>query len=108
MLRAVVLSTGAYLPKRIMRNVEFEKLVDTQDAWITERTGIQQRHIAAEGEYSSHLAIAAGKDALARANVAADTVDLVIVATTTPDDTMPATATKVQHGLGVTRGAAFD
>lgn len=108
MRRAVVAGTGAYLPKRVMANAEFESLVDTSDRWIAERTGIRQRHIAADNELTSDLAVHAGKDALANAGVTPDNIDLLIVATTTPDDTMPSTATKVQHRLGMTRGAAFD
>jgi 3-oxoacyl-[acyl-carrier-protein] synthase III len=108
MRRAVVLSTGAYLPKRIMSNADFEKILDTNNEWIIERTGIEQRHIAADGEMTSDLAVEAGKQALVSAGVAPDSVDLIVLATTTPDDTMPSTATKVQHRLGMTRGAAFD
>lgn len=108
MKRAVVLSTGAALPQRVMKNTDFEKILDTSHEWIVERTGIEQRHIAAEGEVTSDLAAEAGKQALASAGVSPDSVDLVIVATTTPDDTMPSTAVKVQHKLGITRGAAFD
>lgn len=108
MRRAVVLSTGAYLPERIMTNAELESIVETSHDWIVERTGIRQRHIAAEGQLTSDLAAAAGRQALERAGVAPETVDLVLIATTTPDDTMPSTATKVQHRLGITGGAAFD
>jgi len=108
MLRAVVKGTGAYLPARIMTNKDFESIVDTNHEWIIERTGIEERHIAADGELTSDLAVEAGKQALAAAGFAPDSVDLVIIATTTPDDTMPSTATKVQHRLGITRGAAFD
>lgn len=108
MRRAVVIGTGAYLPSRIMTNADFEKILDTSDDWITERTGIRQRHIAAEGEKTSDLAMQAAKAALSAAGVNPESIDLLIVATTTPDDTMPSTATKVQHAIGMTRGAAFD
>jgi 3-oxoacyl-[acyl-carrier-protein] synthase-3 len=108
MKRSVVIGTGAHLPARIMTNADFEKIVDTNNEWIVERTGITQRHIAADGEVTSDLAVMAGKEALQQAGVAPDTIDLVVVATTTPDDTMPATAVKVQHKLGITSGAAFD
>jgi 3-oxoacyl-[acyl-carrier-protein] synthase-3 len=108
MRRAVIAGTGAYLPTRIMKNAEFEAFLETSDDWIRERTGIVQRHIAAEGEYTSHLATAAAKAAIADAKISASEIDLLILATTTPDDTMPATATKVQHAIGMTRGAAFD
>lgn len=107
MRRAVVIGTGAYLPPRVMTNKDFESIVETSDEWIVERTGIQQRHIADPGQLTSDLAAEAGKQALANAHIAADSIDLLIVATTTPDDTMPSTATKVQHKLGL-GGAAFD
>ncbi len=108
MIRSVVLGTGAYLPARIMTNADFEGLVDTNQQWIVERTGIERRHIAADGELTSDLAVKAGQEAIAEADIAPDSIDLVILATTTPDDTMPSTATKVQHRLGITKGAAFD
>ena len=108
MRRAIVLGTGAYLPQRIMTNDELSKKVDTNHEWIVERTGIEERHIAADGEVTSDLAVRAGFEAMQNANVKPDTIDLVVLATTTPDETMPSTATKVQHKLGITRGAAFD
>ncbi len=108
MLRAVAIGTGAYLPEKIMTNHDFSKNLETSHEWIIERTGIVQRHIAAEGENTSDLATKAGLEAVKNANVAPETIDLVILATTTPDDTMPSTATKVQHRLGITKGAAFD
>ncbi|MBM3618675.1 MAG: ketoacyl-ACP synthase III, partial [Alphaproteobacteria bacterium] len=89
-------------------NEELAKTVDTNDEWIRERTGITQRHIAAEGELTSHLATEAAQKALEKAGIAAEQVDLIIVATSTPDETFPATAVKVQHALGVKQGAAFD
>lgn len=108
MLRAVVTGIGAHLPKRVMSNKEFESIVETSEEWIVERTGIHTRHIAADGEMTSDLATEAGKEAIAAAGIAPESIDLVVLATTTPDDTMPSTATKVQHRLGITRGAAFD
>lgn len=108
MIRSLVKGVGAYLPERIITNAEMATLVDTSDDWITARTGIHQRHIAAEGELTSDLAIAASKDALANAGVHADDLDLIILATATPDDTFPATATVVQAALGMERGFAFD
>ncbi len=108
MLRAVITGIGAYLPERIMPNAEFEATLDTTHQWIMERTGIEQRHIAAKDECTSHLAIKAGKAALANAKLAPGDIDLIVLATTTPDDTMPSTAVKVQHGIGMTKGAAFD
>ncbi len=108
MTRSIIRSVGSYLPARVLTNAELAKSVDTSDEWITERTGIRQRHIAAEGEFTSHLAIKAAEAALSRTDVAASDIDLVIVATSTPDQTFPATATTVQAELGITRGAAFD
>jgi len=107
-IRTIVTGVGAYLPERIVTNAEMAKLVDTSDEWIVERTGISQRHIAADGEYTSDLAIAAGRRAMADAGMDASDIDMVIVATATPDETFPATAVKVQAGLGITQGAAFD
>ena len=107
-IRSVIRGVGAYLPKRIMTNDDLAKIVDTNDAWIVERTGIHSRHIAAEGEHTSDLGIAAARQALVRAGVDPVDVDLVICATATPDRTFPATAVRIQAGLGVTKGAAFD
>lgn len=106
--RSRIIGTGAYLPSRVMGNPEMAALVDTSDEWIVERTGIRQRHIAAEGEMTSDLATAAAKEALLAAGLAASDIDLVIVATATPDQTFPAAATRVQSKLGMTRGVAFD
>ena len=108
MMRSVIAGVGASLPKRVMTNDDISKIVDTSDEWITERTGIKFRHIAGEGETTRSLAVAAAKNALADAGLGADAVDLIIVATSTPDNTFPATATQVQADLGITRGAAFD
>ncbi|MEN3950372.1 beta-ketoacyl-ACP synthase III [Iodidimonas sp. SYSU 1G8] len=106
--RTVVKGVGAYLPARIVTNAEMAKIVDTTDDWIVERTGIMQRHIAAEGEYTSDLATAAGRAALENAGMDASSIDMVLVATATPDETFPATAVTVQAKLGITGGAAFD
>ncbi|MSO81481.1 MAG: ketoacyl-ACP synthase III [Alphaproteobacteria bacterium] len=106
--RSVVCGVGAYLPERVLANEELAQMVDTSDAWITERTGIRQRHIAAEGEYTSDLATAAARAALAYAGALPADVDLVILATATPDDTFPSTGTIVQSKLGMTNGVAFD
>ncbi len=108
MTRSVVLGCGGYLPARVMLNDEMAALVDTTDDWIVQRTGIRQRHLAADGELTSDLAVSAARVALANASVDVDAVDLIIVATATPDQTFPATATTVQAKLGVTRGTAFD
>ncbi len=106
--RTIIRSVGAYLPARVMTNDDLSKLVDTSDEWIQQRTGIKQRHIAAEGENTSDLAAAAGRKALENAGITADDIDLIIVATTTPDMTFPATAAVVQQKLGMHHGAAFD
>lgn len=108
MNRSQVIGWGSYLPQNILTNDELARRIDTSDAWITSRTGIRQRHIAAAGEKTSDLALEAARAALAVAGVEADEVDLIILATATPDDTFPSTATAVQAKLGITRGAAFD
>jgi len=108
LVRSVIRGVGAYLPKRIMTNDDLARLVDTSDAWIRERTGIEQRHIAAEGELTSDLGIAASRQALVRAGIDPVDIDLVVCATSTPDRTFPATGVRIQAGLGVTKGAAFD
>ena len=107
-LRSVVLGCGAYLPERILTNAELAQRIDTSDEWIVQRTGIRRRHIAAEGEFTSHLAIHAARSALADAQVDAQSIDLIVLATSTPDNTFPATAVAVQSGLGIRHGAAFD
>jgi 3-oxoacyl-[acyl-carrier-protein] synthase-3 len=106
--RSVILGCGSYLPSRVVSNDDLAKMVDTSDAWIVERTGIKRRHIASEGETTSDLALEAAKRALKHADMSAADLDLVVVATTTPDETFPSTATKIQARLGMTRGAAFD
>ena len=108
MIRSVVQGCGAYLPERIVTNDELAHEVETSDEWIQQRTGIRQRHIAADGEFTSHLAIKASQRALDHAGVKASDLDLIVLATATPDETFPATATRVQAELGMTRGAAFD
>ena len=107
-LRSVVLGCGSYLPARILSNDELAQSVSTTDEWIVQRTGIRERHIAAAGEMTSDLALAAARAALANANVEASSIDLIVLGTSTPDQTFPATAVTVQAGLGITRGAAFD
>jgi 3-oxoacyl-[acyl-carrier-protein] synthase-3 len=106
--RSRIVGTGSYLPARLVLNAEMAAQVDTSDEWIVERTGIRQRHIAAEGEHTSDLAVAAANEALLAAGLTAADIDIVIVATATPDQTFPATATRVQAKLGMTHGLAFD
>ncbi len=108
MIRSRILGCGAFLPEGVLTNADLAKRVDTSDEWIVERTGIRQRHIAGEGEKTSDLALKAGEAALKDAGITADELDLVIVATTTPDETFPAVATMVQARLGMVRGAGFD
>jgi 3-oxoacyl-[acyl-carrier-protein] synthase III len=106
--RSVVLGCGSYLPSHILTNADLARKVDTSDAWIAQRTGIRERRIAAEGEHTSDLALAAARAALAAAAVDPQSIDLIVLATSTPDNTFPATAVSVQAGLGITHGAAFD
>jgi 3-oxoacyl-[acyl-carrier-protein] synthase III len=107
-IRSVVLGHGAYLPERIVTNAELAEMVDTSDEWIVQRTGIKQRHIAAKGEFTSHLGLHAARAAIANAGIDAQSIDLIILATSTPDNTFPATAVAIQNGLGINHGAAFD
>ncbi len=107
-IRSVIRGVGAYLPKRIMTNDDFARIIDTSDEWITQRSGIRQRHFAADDELTSDLGIAAAKQALVRSGIAPGDIDLVICATATPNRTFPATAVRIQAGLGITSGAAFD
>jgi 3-oxoacyl-[acyl-carrier-protein] synthase III len=107
-IRSVILGCGCYLPSRVVTNAELALRVDTTDEWIVQRTGIHERRIAADGEATSDLALHAARAALAHAKVDASSIDLIVVATSTPDLTFPASATIVQAGLGITGGAAFD
>jgi 3-oxoacyl-[acyl-carrier-protein] synthase-3 len=107
-IRSVIRGCGAYLPEKVLTNEELSRLVDTTDDWITERTGIKERHIAAEGELTSDLGVAAAKRALEAAGIDGTDIDLIILATSTPDQTFPATAVTIQAALGATQGAAFD
>ena len=106
--RSVVLGCGSYLPQRRVTNEDLTKIVDTSDEWIVQRTGIRERHIAADGEFTSDLGIAAARAALSAAQVDVSSIDLIVLATSTPDNTFPASAVAVQAGLGITQGAAFD
>lgn len=108
MRRSVIRGCGSYLPKNVVSNHDIAKRVDTTDEWIVQRTGIRNRHVAAPDEKTSDLATAAAREALASAKFDANTIDAIIVATTTPDNTFPATATKVQANLGITTGFAMD
>jgi len=107
-LRSIVRGVGSYLPERIVTNDELSKTIDTTDEWIQQRVGIKQRHVAADGEYTSDLATHAARRALDNARLSPDEIDLIVVATTTPDLTFPATAAIVQQKLGMHHGAAFD
>ncbi|MGV6800499.1 MAG: beta-ketoacyl-ACP synthase III [bacterium] len=106
--KVVVQGVGSYLPEKILTNHDLAKIVDTSDEWITERSGIKQRHIAADGEFTSDLATKAAERALEHAGMSKDDIDLIIIATATPDMTFPATAAITQRKLGITKGAAFD
>ena len=107
-LRSVVRGCGSYLPERILSNKDLERMFETSDEWIVQRTGIKERHIAADDETTSMLAIKACQAALADAGMQASEIDLIVCGTSTPDYTFPSTASLVQHGLGITEGAAFD
>jgi 3-oxoacyl-[acyl-carrier-protein] synthase-3 len=107
-LRSQVRGCGAYLPARVVTNDEIAARVSTSDEWIRQRTGIRERRVAADGELTSDLGVHAAQAALAQAGMAPNDLDLVICATSTPDDTFPSTATRIQARLGITRGAAFD
>lgn len=106
--RAQIIGCGSYLPERIVTNDELAQRLETSDEWIRERSGIAQRHIAADGEFTSHLATHAAQRALDHAGLAASDIDLIVLATATPDNTFPSTATRVQANLGMTKGFAFD
>lgn len=108
MIRARIIGTGSYLPAKVLSNAELAARVDTSDAWIVERTGIRQRHVVAAGEFTSDLGTAAAQRALESAGLTANDIDLIIVATATPDQTFPACATVIQHKLGMIHGVAFD
>ena len=107
-IRSVILGCGGSLPKRVMTNDELSTFVDTTDQWIRERTGIEERHIASEDETTADIGTAAAEQALERAGVDPADIDLIILATSTPDNTFPATAVEIQARLGMTHGAAFD
>jgi 3-oxoacyl-[acyl-carrier-protein] synthase III len=106
--RSQILGCGGYLPERVVTNGDLAKTLDTTDEWIVQRTGIRQRHVAAPGEKTSDLALHAARNALAAAQIAPEEVDLIVLATSTPDNTFPATAARVQAALGIKQGAAFD
>ncbi|MBA4783080.1 MAG: ketoacyl-ACP synthase III [Rhizobiales bacterium] len=107
-IRSVALGCGRYLPEKTLTNAELAKMVDTSDEWIVQRSGIRERHIAAVGETTSDLGTKAALNALAHAGVEASSIDLIILATSTPDHTFPASAVQIQHNLGIRHGAAFD
>jgi 3-oxoacyl-[acyl-carrier-protein] synthase III len=107
-LRSVVVGCGSYLPERILTNDDLARTIETSDAWILQRTGIRQRHIAAPGELTSHVGTRAAQAAMADAGIDPHSIDLIVLATSTPDNTFPATAVAIQEALGMTWGAAFD
>ena len=107
-IRSQIVGLGSYLPETILTNTELAKRVDTSDEWIVERTGIRERRIAKPGETTSDLAVKAAEAALEDAGLGPEKIDLVIVATTTPDETFPSVATRVQARIGMTHGAGFD
>jgi 3-oxoacyl-[acyl-carrier-protein] synthase III len=106
--RSIVLGCGSYLPEQVLTNADLAARVDTSDEWIVQRTGIRERHIAAKGEFTSDLGTKAALAALANAGVDAQSIDLIILGTSTPDNTFPATAVQIQHNLGIHHGVAFD
>ena len=108
MRRSQIIGFGSYLPQNIVTNDDLAEKIDTSDEWIRKRTGIAQRHIAADGELTSDIATDAARAALKNAGLDANAIDLIVLATATPDNTFPATATRVQSNLGIRRGAAFD
>ena len=108
MIRSVVRGIGSALPKRVMKNTDFEGVIETSDEWIVQRTGIRQRHIAGEGETTVSLGAAAARAAIENAGLQPSDIDLVLVATSTPNNTFPASAVEIQRELGITSGFAFD
>ena len=106
--RSQVTGCGSHLPARVLTNAQLAQIVDTSDEWIRQRTGIRERRVAAEGEWTSDLGVKAAEEALEMARLQATDLDLIVCATSTPDETFPATATRIQERLGMTRGAAFD
>ncbi len=107
-LRSVVRGCGSYLPETVLTNDDLAAKVDTSDAWIVERTGIRERRVAAENEYTSTLGLKAAQNALDHAGMKAEEIELIVLATSTPDNTFPSTATAIQAALGITHGVAFD
>ena len=107
-MRSVVLGSGGYLPENVLTNGDLAKMIDTSDAWIRQRTGIRQRHLVADDEFTSDLATAAARRALVDAGLTIDEIDMIVLATSTPDNTFPAAAVAVQEKLGMTHGSAFD
>jgi 3-oxoacyl-[acyl-carrier-protein] synthase III len=105
---AKIISTGSYLPEKILTNFDLEKMVDTSDEWITTRTGVHQRRIASDDQFTSTMGIEAAKKALSKSNIKADQIDAIIVATLTPDYIFPSTACIIQHGIKAINAAAFD
>ena len=106
--RTRIIGTGSYLPQKIVTNYDLEKIMETSHDWIAQRTGIHQRHVAAEDEFTSHMGIKASQKAMIAANIQAEDIDFIICATTTPDLTFPATAVRIQSSLGAKNAFAFD
>src|SRR3990167_3074937 len=106
-LRSVILGTGSYLPEKKVTNHDLSEHLETSHEWIVERTGICARYIAAPGEYTSHMAVKASRKALEAANLTPQDIDMIILATSTPDHTFPATSPRIQAELGISRGFAF-
>lgn len=108
MIRSAIIGCGAYTPANVVKNTDLEGVVETSDEWIIQRTGIRQRHIAEEGETTADLGEKAAREALEDAGITTDDLDMIILATSTPDNTFPATSVDIQHRLGMSHGAAFD
>ncbi len=108
MIRSAIIGCGSYTPENVVKNADLEGIVETSDEWIVQRTGIRQRHIAVEGETTADLGEKAARAALRHAGVTIDDIDMILLATSTPNNTFPATSVEIQHRLGMTHGAAFD
>ena len=108
MIRSIIVGTGSYSPAKILTNKDMESIIDTTDEWITQRTGIKQRHIVEDGETTADLGEKAARAALENAGLTTDDLDMIILATSTPNNTFPATSVDIQNRLGMHHGVAFD